>query len=78
MYRQYRTRGVKQVKNTTHPSDAKVTAALAVDSTRLEKGLALSGRRATLDGGSSHEGQEDGEGKDSLDGELHVGSIEVG
>ncbi|EIM80642.1 uncharacterized protein STEHIDRAFT_125682 [Stereum hirsutum FP-91666 SS1] len=50
------------------PGNAKVTAAFAVDSAGLEEGLALA---ALLEGSSSREGQEDGEGKNGLDGELH-------
>lgn len=57
--------------NGTHPGNAEVTAALAVDSTRLEEGLALAFLTALVEGSSSREGQEDGEGKNGLDGELH-------
>ena len=51
----------------THPNKAKVGATVAVDIARLEKGLARRRRRAT----SGDEGQEDGEGEDGLEGELH-------
>lgn len=57
----------------TYASDAKITAALAVDGAALEKRLALRSTPAfLLDRSGGSEGKEDGEGEeDVLKGELH-------
>ena len=75
LLRLYQSNVQAMLMKMTHPSNAKITAALRVDGAGLEEGLA--GRCPLASGGGKSDGSEGHDGDNSGFEELHVERVKV-